>query len=174
MRVRAAAIATLLLTGVWLNGQQGPIESLVSRSPFLPPGYRVAPAVQPTTPTPPTAPAGNRYELVGVVAIDGEVSVSLRRRGEPRGTWLAPGESLDSIRFVRFQLSSREAIVENGGRREVIPLKAPTVTGEMPAPVAPNPTKPPRPPFQTVTQSPQESSETVKLPVRRRVIVPAE
>lgn len=161
-----------LFAGSILLGQMGPIESLVERSPFLPPGYRAE--QQPTPqqrPAAPVPPASTRYELVGVVANNGEVSVSLRPRGGPRGVWLAPGESLDDVRFIRFNLATREAMVETGGRRETIPLKTPTVTGQVPQPAPPT-VNPNRIQPQVTTAAPANNPETVKIPVRRRVIVP--
>ena len=168
----------LLLLGVCLlgvtglYGQAGPIESLVERSPFLPPGYRSPRApVRETRAPEPVSAAQTRFELVGVVANEGEITVSIRRKGQPRGKWLAPGESLDEIRFIRFNLAEREAVVEHQGRRETIPLKAPSVTGEIPViTMNEKPSGPPPPP----TGSPaiqQTKPDKVKIPVRRRVIV---
>jgi len=166
-------VVTLLLTGVVsaLSAQQGPIESLVSRSPFLPPNYRVNPPVTP--PPPPQAPtisAASRFELIGVVSEDGVVSVSLRKRGEPRGTWLAPGEMVDDVKFIRFHLANREAVVDTKGRRETVPLKSSSIQA---MPAAP-PIQQRGPTSQTVTNDNNQPTgdETIQIPVRRRVIVP--
>ncbi|MGE9291050.1 MAG: hypothetical protein ACQKBT_08675 [Puniceicoccales bacterium] len=160
----------ILLLASFSFGQMGPIESLVENSPFLPPGYRSPVKTRPPEPTAPVSAAASRYELIGVVAKDGEVTISLRRRGEPRGTWLSPGESLDSIKFIQFHMGNREAIVENGGRRETIPLKAPTVTGKVP-PIAPATQSAPSMPPPPATAAPKKAENTMKIPVRRRVIV---
>ncbi len=172
--IRRLLIIALLLPAPGLLAEMGPIEGLVERSPFLPPGYR-APTPPPprVTPTPAPVAAANRFELVGVVSQEGEISVSLRPRGKPRGEWLKPGEEIDDVRFVSFNLGSREAVVETGGRRETIPLKAPSVTGQVPQPPPPAASQqppPPKPPNARPGRGQPE--ENVRVPVRRRVIVP--
>lgn len=167
--IRTIILAAGFLAGSALMAQMGPIESLVERSPFLPPGYRAPVQAQPNRPTPPpAAPASARYELVGVVANEGKISVSLRRRGTPRGEWLAPGEMIEDVRFVRFDLAAREAVVETGGRRETIALKSPSVTGQAPPPVAVNQNR--QQPQVTPAAQPNRDNKP-RVPVRRRVIV---
>ncbi len=145
----------------------GPIESLVERSPFLPPGYQARVEPRPTVrPAPPAPSAASRLELVGVAAVDGAIRVSLRRRGEQRGTWLAPGESLDDVRYVSFDPGTREARVETGGRRETIPLKPPTVSPMPPTAQRNTPAA-----AQATRVQSSDDSEKPKIPVRRRVIV---
>lgn len=173
MKVILTACAVLFSLSP-LAAEPGPIESLVDRSPFLPPGYRSREVQKPTKPAEPVSAAQTRFELVGVVANDGVVSVSIRRKGQPRGSWLAPGESLDEVQFIRFDLAKREAVVEHQGRRETIPLKAPSVTGEIPVITMDQQPKMPPPPNAKPGAPPTPKPETVKIPVRRRVIVPAE
>ena len=170
-------IALLAFSGPLATAAPGPIESLVERSPFLPPGYR-ARAEEPRTaqrPTPPTPTAASRMELIGVVASGGEIKVSLRRKGEPRGVWLNPGELLDDVRFVRFDLSGREAVVETAGRRESIPLKPPQVSAMPTVPNQPSGRNSnQRRESATPPKPPGSSSDTPRVPVRRRVIVPSQ
>ncbi len=174
MSPRRFLFALLALSGPFAAADPGPIESLVERSPFLPPGYR-PPSTEvrtPQRPTPPAPTAASRVELIGVVAAAGEIQVSLRRKGEPRGVWLAPGEQLDDIRFVRFDLPGREAVVETAGRRETIPLKPPAVSA-MPD-VADQPPDGNANQRQTSASSPKPpgaSPDNPRVPVRRRVIV---
>ncbi|MBC2603104.1 hypothetical protein [Puniceicoccus vermicola] len=170
---RLLSASCLLLVGVSLWAETDSIESLVERSPFLPHGYRKSEPPREQTSRAPVAAAASRFELIGVVAKDGEVTVSLRRRGEKRGTWLAPGESIEDVKFIQFHLVRREAVVETGGRRETIPLKAPTVTGEIPAVIPPPPGRGGFPTSSSAAPKPQDDgNSSVKIPVRRRVIVP--
>jgi len=172
MRVSAVVLISLVCAGGGLMGQMGPIESLVERSPFLPPGYNESrrPEIKPR-PVPTVPVASSRMELVGVAADEGVVSVSLRLRGETRGTWLGPGETLEGVRFVRFDVSNRQAVVDNSGRREVIPLKAPSVS-----PIPEQPANPPRnsgpAPARNVSQPDNTKKRTVQVPVRRTFIAP--
>lgn len=175
MKVPGIIGCLAFLAAVPAAAQPGPIESLIERSPFLPPGYdaRPEPRQQAERPRAPTPTAASRMELVGVAAADGVVSVSLRRRGEQRGEWLKPGESLDDVRFIRFDAKSREAVVETAGRRETVPLKPPSV-GQMPAQPQRRPQQPPRPPRTQPGGSGEDSDDKKpRIPVRRRVIVPS-
>ncbi|MEM0966857.1 MAG: hypothetical protein AAGJ81_11965 [Verrucomicrobiota bacterium] len=162
--------------GSLVQGQTAPIESLINRSPFLPPGYRTTPVQPPKPVSPPVAAAASRFELVGVSTNNGVVSVSLRRLGEPRGTWLTPGDRVDDVKFVRFHLAAREAVVEVAGRRETIPLKPPSISAMPP----PNPAANQRPPQtpvannQVLPSPPTGNQNAARIPVRRRVIVPTE
>lgn len=171
MRVLPVLILALGCLGV-VSGQMGPIESLVERSPFLPPGYR--PADSQRTPAPPptvTPPASSRMEIVAVSTRNGAIHVSFRLKGQTRGVWVGPGETFEGIRFVRFDTANRQAVVENSGRREMIPLKAPSVS-PMPAQTPRNPRAGAGNPPST-TSAPQTSSgPSVEVPVRRRIIVP--
>lgn len=172
----SGAIPFLMVAVSACASAMGPIESLVERSPFLPPGYRSAPAEprEAQRPAPPVPSAASRMELVGVVAEGGVVSVSLRRRGEPRGSWLRPGESLDDVRYVRFNLPGREAVVETGGRRETIPLKPPSVSAMPAQPPPPARASAPGAAANAIPTPQPNESETPRIPVRRRVIVPSQ
>lgn len=165
-------LAAILFFCGWAGvatAQMGPIESLVQRSPFLPPGYKAPQERRPPPPPPQSVPAAStRMELVGVATEGGEVSVSLRLKGEPRGVWLGPGESLEEVRFIRFDPSKREAVVENAGKREVIPLKAPSISA---VPVAANAPQNAAPGPSRAAPQNNNNKRSPQIPVRRRTII---
>ncbi|GEM_PF-1268522 len=154
----------------------GPLESLVQDSPFLPPGYRSSPAAP--TPQPERAPpAASRFALTGVTTHDGVLRISLRPQGQRRGRWLRTGESWEgeNLRFLRFDEDAMVAVVETVNGTEVIPLKKPRV---IPIPPASSPNPPgtfPVPPNAGGDRpDPGQPAERPNVPVRRRVIQPAQ
>ncbi|NDV62500.1 hypothetical protein G0Q06_08565 [Puniceicoccales bacterium CK1056] len=134
--------------------------SLVSNSPFLPPGFQ-----PPGTPGQPATPpaTSNQYEFRGVYQLSGTYYYNLYDVRERKGSWVTKQDANEKdMRILSFDRESNELAIDVAGKTLSLAL---VETSDRTLPV------------QTAQATAQPAAKaattpTTKQPVRRRVIRP--
>ena len=134
--------------------------SLVSNSPFLPPGFQ-----PPGNPGKPATPAAttSQYEFRGVYQLSGTYYYNLYNVRESKGSWISDQEADDlELRILSFDRETNELAVDLAGKTVNLALIE-TSDRTLPVQTAPAAVQP-----TTTTQT----KPATKQPTRRRVIRP--
>lgn len=126
-----SSIQQHLLTLLLVAGMVSPtLASIVSESPFLPPGHGVVIA-KPVTP----APAGilaRELELRGIIQIGDRFQFSIFNKKENLGYWISEDETANGIAVRDFDAGDLSVIVSKNGRTERLSLVS---ANEKPLPI---------------------------------------
>lgn len=141
----------------------GTVPSLVTDSPFLPPGF--TPPGQGTPPSQRPQEQAGAFSFRGVYMLNGTYHFNIHNQREQSGQWLtASGSSEDGIDILHFDEEANVLKIRREGKVEELALIE-TSDRALPVQTAP-----------ATTQAPaaaREARETnVRRPVRRRVIRP--
>lgn len=136
--------------------------SILTHSPFLPPGFQ-PPGGAGTTTDAPASPS--QYEFHGVYQLGGTYYFNLFNSRERKGSWISKDNSpTDWPRIVRYDEEEDVLVVEVSGERVSLSLME---TSDRPMPVAgARSTQPAAAPPSSAQASPQQATP------RRRVIRP--
>jgi hypothetical protein len=146
--------------GVGLTGQ-----SLVERSPFLPPDFQM-PGTAPTVEEGPP-PSASHLQLKGVFALNGEVRVNLFNTRTNEGTWVPVNGTIEGFRVVAYDAGRRAVTLDVNGTLSHFDLAKPS---DSPMAVA---TAPAGPGTRPAVQPGAPGTNPAATPtVRRRTIVP--
>jgi hypothetical protein len=119
---RAFLAGLLLCVGV---SALAATDSLVARSPFLPPGW----GEKPETPTPvvaaPPTIISRQLEFKGLIELDGVTRFSVFDKKSNEGHWLELNESAGDFQIVRFDSARQSILISSGGRTEELALASP-------------------------------------------------
>lgn len=155
----------MALLGCWAGTACALDVSLVSNSPFLPPGFQ-PPGGNATVAAPP--PQASQLEYRGVYELGGQLHFNVFDKRTARGTWMRTGEASEGARVVDYDLDEDVVVIEyNGARLRLSLIETSTAT----LPVAGAPTGQP---VQPAVQpgGPQDQQVRTSIPVRRRIIRP--
>jgi len=145
-------------------------SKLESNSPFLPPGYKKLKPVQPESIPRSNSPIAKDLEFRGVVQLNGTYQISLFRKSENRGYWIAENSSENGISVSNFDVDSMSVTINAGGRIEQLSLMA---ASENPLPVATSEPSPLPPQARSNRDQMQNTNEPKRRRIpRRRVIMP--
>lgn len=160
-----AVFTMLMLLNLVADGQEAAsgAPTLITKSPFLPPGFQ--PPGQPGRPVEPP-PKQATYEFRGVYELGGTYYFNLYNKSENKGSWIAGLDGgNESLEIVDFDPEGNELVINVAGEELNLSL---IQTSDKPMPVAgAKPTTTGR----TVRQATTSSNRNT--PVRRRVIRPA-
>jgi hypothetical protein len=165
LRLRAVfTLMTLLTLSATAQENTGATPTLITKSPFLPPGFqppgRPGQAVEP----PPKQAA---YEFRGVYELGGTYYFNLYNKSESKGSWIAGLDGgNESLEIVDFDPAGNELVISVDGEELNLSL---IETSDKPMPVAG------AKPAPTSTRTVQRATTTTSRsnPVRRRVIRPS-
>lgn len=143
-------------------------QSLVERSPFLPPDFQ-PPGSRSDAEAAAPPPTASHLQLKGVFAIDGQTRVNIFNTRTNEGKWVATGGEVEGFRVVSYDPDERSVDLEVNGQIETFALAKPSdtpmaVAGAVPAQVAAA-----QPNVQPVNRRVVRPSTTTN---RRRTIVP--
>jgi hypothetical protein len=156
-------MAVVSMAGCPLASAAGP-PSLVTHSPFLPPGFQPpGQSAAPGQAQPP--PQRGTYEFRGVYQLDGAFYFHLYNLREQKGKWLTlDGSREDSVEILEFDPDNNELALRIDGESQNLSLIQ-TSDRSLPVQTAPTPAR--------VTQpAPGTAPGAANIPVRRRVIRP--
>ncbi len=169
----ASRTPLVLLTAVLAaGGLVADLPSLLTNSPFLPPGFQPPGSA---APAPPPAAARTQYEFRGVYQLDDVYHFHLFDTRERRGFWVtetSPREG--ALEVLEFNPERNEVTIVVAGEQMSLAL---VKTSDQPLPI---PTPPSAPAVRPETPAPQPairpttpSTPVAPQPVRRRVIRPS-
>ncbi|MDP0496865.1 MAG: hypothetical protein Q7Q73_11745 [Verrucomicrobiota bacterium JB024] len=150
-------------------------DSLVARSPFLPPGWgekQEAPA--PVVAAPPTI-ISRQLEFKGLIELDGVTRFSVFDKKANEGHWLELNESAGDFQIVRFDSARQSILISSGGRTEELALASPDESPmQISGSVTPSVRKPSTPgaPVTQASSTSGSSGRAGPLIPRRRLIRP--
>lgn len=144
-------------------------QSLLSNSPFLPPGHN-QPQARPTAPTPPPGPntVTRDLELRGIYEFDGEINLSIFNRRTQVSKFITLDKRDKEVFATQFNPEERSARITFEGSTATLSLKTPSespIAGTGQEGGGPTNIQRPQPPGGDGQQRPS-------VP-RRRVILPA-
>jgi len=137
--------------------------TLVTKSPFLPPGFS-PPGSAGSADAPPASVS--QFEFRGVYQMEGQYYFNLYNTRDKKGTWVteaASGE--DTPRVIRFDLEGDVLVVESAGEQLSLTMVE-TSNRPMPLPAARRASVP------KANQAKKTAASSAQTPVRRRVIRP--
>ncbi len=157
-----------------LNSLSVASSKLESNSPFLPPGYS---RLKPTPQKPvqqSNSPLARDLEFRGVVQLKGAYQISLFKKSENRGYWIAENSSENGISVSNFDAASMSITVTADGRSEQVSLMAASANPLPVVATSPSATSasPPLPPNIQAPNNTRKSQPTRRTIPRRRVILP--
>jgi len=181
-RLIASRVQLTLLTAVFAAaGLPAGLPSLVTNSPFLPPGFQPPGSA---APAPPPAAGRTQYEFRGVYQLEDMYHFHLYDTRERKGFWLteeAPREGV--LEVLEFDPESNEVVVTVAGEQislalvrtsdQPMPIQTPTpVARPVVRPPMPQPAVRPATPAVRPATPAAPTTPAAPQPVRRRVIRP--
>jgi hypothetical protein len=170
------------LPSIPARAETGSTPSLISNSPFLPPGFQ-----PPGTPGKPVAPpaTSNQYEFRGVYQLGGTYYYNLYDVRERKASWLTKNEAAEmNLSILSFDQDTNELALDVDGETvslslvetsdRTLPVQtAPAVPTTLPAtpttqPATPEPTR-----RRVIRPTTRTGTTNSAQPVRRRVIRPS-
>jgi hypothetical protein len=147
------------------GGESAP--SIVSKSPFLPPGFQ--PPGGGTAGTAAQPPQARQYEFRGVYQLDGRYFFNLYNTREQKGSWVTKEDSgEDTPRIIEFDLENDMLVLDSSGKRISLNL---VETSDKVLPLSVN--RPTTPAAKPATTPATRTTPQRTAPARRRVIRPA-
>lgn len=165
MGTKLTVTIMLLLPALALTQAQASSSSIVTKSPFLPPGF-TPPGGRGSTAAAPAS--SGQFQFKGVYQLRGEYYFNLYNVREKKGSWLRKGENRDGQpRVINYQREADVLVVEAGGKQLSLDL---IETSDRPIPL-PNPAPTAR--KVTPVKKPQTNTPGTSTTTRRRVIRPS-
>ena len=137
--------------------------TLVTKSPFLPPGFSPPGSVG-SAETPPASVS--QYQFRGVYQMEGQYYFNLYNTRDKKGSWVTEATSGgDTPQVVSFDLEGDVLVVESAGKQLSLTMVE-TSNRPMPLPTVRRTSTP------TVAKATQPGGQATPTPTRRRVIRP--
>ncbi|MEM9025916.1 MAG: hypothetical protein AAGB06_03170 [Verrucomicrobiota bacterium] len=146
------------------------LDSLLSRSPFLPAGYNDG--REDNKPEEKKREQPQNWTLRGWTSFGDVTRVSLYDKSENKGYWIGLNDPKAPVRILNLDKDSRKVIVSIDGRSTTIELEKSTFASTSEAPAA-RPAARPKPAEPNANANQGDNRETQRRIIpRRRVIVP--
>lgn len=160
--LKTVSIFLILAPAIFLQAAEATGLSLISDSPFLPPGFEPPGSGSPIGGPPPIT--SSEYEFHGVYQLGGVYYYNLFNLRERKGSWVSERKPLEDVRIISFDPADNLLVVNVGGEQSNLSL---IQTSDRPMPVQ-------TAPRARVTTANNKSTEAeARQPVRRRVIRPS-